>query len=584
MSTPTKLTGFILIATLAGSVIAADFGPANAPTGAARLVPDGAWAVVYTPSIKHLLQEITPLAQKADPASSQQLAMAPMMLGMLATSGESVDGHPAPPAKFHLDRPVLVAFGPVDHETQAPNFTLIMSADKAGDVRPQPYGPMGQMHTTHASGSDYVSFSTLKYEAAASANALCDNLFQADLSINVDQAAVVKAYGPQIEGMLAMLSSQSPFVGKKETDEQRAQAASLARIQAANAKQLRMFLDGFDTWSVGIDLDGTKLDTLMQYVLTSDSAFPRSEAMDKEGMEALCRRVPNGFPIVAALGSSSLVDMLDLSMDFNKSIYSPEVQAKLKPLMPIFKKTMSDIRSGMAIGMGFGEKGVSIVEVVDVDNTADYLKLTTACFDALAKADLGLSVKDLPMVLGDGKGYTMTIDAQKMMNTFGMGDMSALMQSGGPDGKSSPQAMMESFMGGDSVELRYITHGDDVSIVGGNDRRLVGKARKALKNADGGSALIEAIDAAWASPTWALSMEVRLLSTEMYHIILAAAGPARVMLPTKLPEGNPVPLLMAGSVNDHGEQVRIKTDLADWMDWVDQIQQMKDVKAANAAG
>ena len=45
-------------------------------------------------------------------------------------------------------------------------------------------------------------------------------------------------------------------------------------------------------------------------------------------------------------------------------------------------------------------------------------------------------------------------------------------------------------------------------------------------------------------------------------------------MPPKLPDTGEVVIDMVGSANDHAEQVRLQTDLADWITWVKAMEQM----------
>ena len=43
-------------------------------------------------------------------------------------------------------------------------------------------------------------------------------------------------------------------------------------------------------------------------------------------------------------------------------------------------------------------------------------------------------------------------------------------------------------------------------------------------------------------------------------------------MPPSLPQGDGVNLTMAGSTNDDGEQVRVKTDLAKWIEYFKKLE------------
>ena len=569
------LTTTVLTATLTTTALSGDFGSANAPDAIGRLVPEGAWGVVYVPSFNHLLQEVMTVGAKVDPATSQGLMMAPFLFAQLASVGEAQDGRPAPPAQFQLDKPMAVAFGPNDPELGMPTMTFIMAADDAAEVLPAPYGMLGDMHTAHISGSDYLSFSTASYTPQASPDALMDDLFKADLSIVINQEAVVEAYADEIEQLMVMVQSMSQMAAEQGgADGEAAQA--MVRMQAMQMKQLEMTLHAFSDWSIGIDLDGTELDLLAQYVLSDNSPFPKSVAGDQAAMTNLARRVPAGFPIQFVFDAVALESWADWSMESYSGMYPAATQAKLDAVMPSWMACINEIEVGMAGAMEFTDEGLGLIEVMGTKNAATTLRHAETAMQKFSDADLGITVTDLPMLLKDGAGYTMTFNMEQMMNAFSPG---AIMNMPGVDGQAiaaQMDAATEAFIGGDSLEIRYIAHDDLIGIAISNNKRLVGKTRSLLRDGNDNAALTKALDAAHGGPTWAMSLNVGELVQKMYPMILNMAGPARVMMPPSLPESGPIAISFTGSVNDDGEQVRIQTDLGTWIDYGKKLQQLAE--------
>jgi len=568
------LTTTVLTATLTTTALSGDFGSANAPDAIGRLLPEGAWGVVYVSSFNHLLQEVMTVGAKVDPAASQGLMMAPFLFGQLATVGEAQDGRPAPPAQFQMDKPMAVAFGPNDPELGMPTMTFIMAADDAAEVQPAPYGMLGDMHTAHLPGSDYVSFSTASYTPQASPDALVNNLFKADLSIAIDQEAVVEAYADEIEQLMVMMQSMSQMAIEQGGDGNEA-AKAMAASQANQMKQLEMVLHAFSDWSIGIDLDGTELDLLAQYVLSDSSPFPKSVAGDQAAMTNLARRVPAGFPIQFVFGASALESWTDWSMVSYSGMYPATTQAKLDALVPSWMACMNEIEIGVAGAMEFTDEGLGLIEVMGTKNAATTLRHTETAVQKFSDADLGITFTDLPMVLNDGDGYTMTLNMEAMMKAFSPAEME-WQQAGGEAMAAQIDAATEAFIGGDSLEIRYIAHDDLIGVAVGNNKRLVGRTRALLRTGNDNAALTDALDATYGGPTWAMSMNVGELVQKMYPMILNMAGPARVMMPPSLPESGPISISFTGSVNEDGEQVRVQTDLGTWIDYGKKLQQLAE--------
>ena len=564
MHTSALLTTTVLTAGLSIPVLAADFGPANAPEALGRLVPDGAYAVAYMPSFNHFLQEMMTVGNAIDPAASQGLMMAPFLFSQLATIGEAQDGRPAPPATFKLDQPMAVAIGPNNAETGMPHTTFIMAADDADKVEPTQYGPLGGMHSQHL--ADYVSFSSLTYSAQASVDPLVVDLFAADLSLGIDQAAAVKAWGEEIDQMKTMLMSMADMVGQ-----QAGGGDAMADMQKAQLDQVEFMLHAIDSWSWGIDLDGTKLDLLAQYVLSDTGAAFSVTASDKAALATLADKVPADWPMQFVMDASVLRAQIDVAASSFAGL-PEETAKKLNAMMPSWEASIDEMKTGIAASMRFTESGIQYIQATDTENVEGMLAHMDGMMEVLNEADLGLTVEDLPMVLKDGASYSLQVNMDQVMKAFGSDEMLDMARAQGAPIDEEISAAMDVFLGGETVEVRMVTQGEFVSTAMGNDKRLVGEARRLLKQDDSNTHLNGAINAAYATPTWAAYMDIGSIIDEMYPLILDMAGPGRVMMPPSLPQGDGVNLTMAGSTNDDGEQVRVKTDLAKWIEYFKKLE------------
>lgn len=570
-----------LTVALTGPVLSKDFEAANIPSDFGRLVPEGAWAVVYTPSLNHLVQEITPLASAIEPAAAQQLAMMPMMMSMIATEGGPAGGRPAKPATFHLDKPMGIAVGPTNHETGEPEFTMILSAVNAGDIR-LAGGAMGAGPTevVHLEGTDWVALTSKKFTPGSRANALCDGLFESDLSVVFDQKAVVRDYGPMIEAAMAAMSLDMP-VPPDATAEQKEQMASLKKMQEYNAKQLRMLLDGFKQWDIGIDLDGTKLDLLTQYTLTEHSIIPHiaggthGSRSGPQPLMTLARLVPDDMSVQFLLNKSSVDAMMRLSeaqQAAGDDLYSPETRAKLSALIPIWNESIADLSTGVSGAMSFPSSGIKLMQFLDTHNSGKMLKAVDEAWTALSKADLGFTAQPLHDGPSGGVGFDIKIDPAKLFGSFGG---AALMGMPGMDNEQMSEhmsAMIHKVLGGDSLPIMYASSGRMVVVGAGNDQGITSEALARVKaRSNKSTRLSAALGKAWAAPTWAVTLEMRSLLGEMMDLVKAMAGPARVMLPPSIPAGSPVPLQLVGSATETASQVRVMTDIADWLKFIKEV-------------
>jgi len=581
MSVLKTFAGASLAAAVTATSFAGDFKPAQIPSDFSRLVPDGAWAVVYTPSLNHLVQELMPVARAIDPQAAQALMMAPMMMQMIATTGEAAGGRPAPPAQFHLDKPMGLALGPNNPETGEPAFTVIISAKDAGKVRMSNMGS-GPSEVVHLPGTDYVALTNRAFTPGAGPNALCSGMFAADIAINLDQAAVVKAYGTMIESGLQMMNMPMPLPAKP-TAKDRADAEAQKRMQEYNLNQIRAFLNGFETWNLGIDLDATNLDLLAQYTLTPDSTIPRAAGSSKQAMQRLCQHVAADMPIQFVMNSASLQAMMDFNAG-SEDLYPPATRAKIAKLMPLIIKSITDIRTGMAGGVALGADGMQVMEVMDARDPAAMISGVRALFELVSNADLGFSASEFRMVAGDGVGYKITVDPEQMMTAFG-GASFAGMPGGSANASAQLKPVFNALLGGDSIDIRYVRQrdGDLVGVALGNDMKLVGQLRKLMAKGTKSSPVGEALEYAWAKPTWAISMEMRTLLSQGMELVKVMVPPIRVMMPKSFPAGDPIVLDMIGSATETADQIRIRTDIQSWISLIKQFQTMAAGQARGGA-
>ncbi len=567
-----------LSAAVATTSLAGDFEPASVSSDFGRLVPDGAWAVVYTPSMNHLVQELMPIARSIDPQAAQGLMMMPMMMQMIATSGQAKDGRPAPPAQFHLDKPMGLALGPNNPETGEPSITVILSAKDADKIHVSGMSG-GPSKVVPLTGTDYLAITTKSFTPGTNANALCDGMFAADIAINLDQAAVVKAYGPMINEAMKSMDMMIPLPSKP-TAEQKAQAKAQQRMMEYNVQQMRVFLDGFDVWNFGIDFEATDLDVLAQYTLAKGSAIPQLAGSNMESLAALCTRVASDMPMQFVVNAECMQAMTDMSMSMDADAFPKATQAKMAKLVPLFDEVMQNIQTGVAGGMSFGDSGIQVVEVMDVKDSAAMMRLTKKAWAAMSNADIGVSATNIPST--DGVGFDIVVDEDQLSKSFGM---NALMgQPGtGMDPSTQMKKMMQEIFGGGSIQVHMMAKGDLVGMAVGNDKALAGEVRKLMVEGTKSSPLGEALSHSWAKPTWAAIMNVRSLASQGLGMAKAMAGPARVMLPKTLPAGEPVMFEMVGSATADAEQVRVRTDIAAWIKFVKQIQAMDVPKGRKAA-
>ncbi len=257
-----------------------------------------------------------------------------------------------------------------------------------------------------------------------------------------------------------------------------------------------------------------------------------------------------------------------------------EVRAKFDALMPVWMQGLATIKTGMAGGMSFNEKGISIVTVQDTDDPAAAIALAKAGLDALNKADIGIQMEPMT-VAGNGVGYRMKFNMSQMMDGMGMGGMIPPAQPGQPDPTAMMQNMIDGMFGPDGMSLQYLIEGKYVIAVMGNASAT--DARKSVASGGADNPLSKSMADSLAKTNWGMVMDVRTVANEGLGMLRTMLGPMGAMLPPSLPSGKPVPMSFIGSTNGTTwGQIRIRTNMKSWYDLIQAMQKMES--KANAAG
>jgi hypothetical protein len=456
-----------------------------------------------------------------------------------------------------LDGAAAFFIGPLNEATGGPVQGAIFEVADAADV----VAMSPAMTLTRLGETNWVALTNQAYTLPATGSTLGTDMLDSTVSINLDQAGAVAAYRPQIEGLLAMM--QMPPPAGVMTD---SQAAALQRSQAANAAKIKMFLDMIASWNIGIDLDGAELDTLLRTVPTNEAYLTKPSG----DLEKLARLIPADMPVTAVMDQSALRLMMEMSKA-DLDALPPEAGSKMEALWPEWMKSMDTMKSGVAFGFSFGDKGISMVSVMDTEAPQAALASIKDGWKALGSADIGISLEPLAILRGDGVGYTVKMDLKKMMDEFGVAGMIPQPQSGQPDPMAMAQMMMDNMIGPDGLPVRYLIEGNHIVGVVGN-RHLV-EARSLVSSGGGDNRLSGLIAASLAPSTFAVDMDIRAVADEGLVLARQMLGPMGAMLPPEVPAGPPVPLSFVGSSNgSNWDQCRIRTNLKSWYTLMQQFQ------------
>jgi hypothetical protein len=550
----TKQTGTVIALVITAVATATPFGTVSVPKDVTALLPDGAFVLGYTESIKGLQQDLLKTVTAVEP----QMAMMVAMVGPVSSLNMMVKKEGKGPGSGGIVADAGAAFfaGPQDPTTGSPISGVIFKvADATNLVASQP-----GMHIVSLPGSNWAALSNAQYTPSSASSSLSSGMLGASVAANIDQAKLIKEYGPMIDGMLAMMQQSPPGLPEEE-------AATMQRLQAANAAKVRMFMEMISEWNIGINLDGPVLDTLVRMTPTDLNMLTKPGA----GLQSLARMVPGEMPMTAVLDLSSLKLMMEMSRgDFNT--LPPAAKAKMEVLWPKWTKPFSTMKTGMAMGMSFSDNRLEVVSVMDTDDPSTTLQDISEGWKALLAADIGVSGKEIKILRGTGIGYSVKIDMKKMIDTMGMsGIMSLAHQEGQPDQMAMVQTSVDTFFGADGLPVRYLIEGNHIVTVVGNSRLV--EARELVAGGGADNDLSKLFGDMLAPSTYAIDMDIRQLASDGLGMVQPMLGPMAAMLPPSIPAGDPVRLSIVGSSNGQTwDQFRIRTNMKNWYAMIKQMQ------------
>jgi len=550
-----RRAGAALVLATTSMLAAAPFGGAQVPAEIGRMVPDGAFVLAYTDSIQDFQQAVTGTVTAVEPQMAMMVAMGgpASSLNMMV---KKADGGPGS-AGVKVDGAAAFFMGPVSPTTgMVVQGAIFEVADADGVVAMSP-----AMSITRLDDTNWVALTNQTYALPSTANTLDAGMLDSTISVNLDQAAVVAAYKPQIDAMLAMM--QMPPPEGVLTPEQ---AGALQRSQAANVAKVKMFLDMIASWNIGIDLNGADLDALLRTVPTDQSCLVKPSG----GLVELARLVPADMPITAVMDHSAMALMMEMSKG-DLEMLPPDAKARMEALWPLWTKSLKSMKSGVAMGMSFGEKGVSMVAVMDTDEPETALASIKEGWEALDATGIGISTEPLAILRGTGVGYKVKIDFRRLMTAFGMDGMMPPPVPGQPDPMVMMQGMVDSLIGETGLLVRYFIEADHIVSVIGNSR--LAEARSLVAGGGAANRLSDLLTNNLAPSTWAVDIDARAVAGEGLALGRQMLGPMGAMLPPSLPAGDPIPFSIVGSSNGTSwDQCRVRTNIKDWYTFMQQLQ------------
>jgi hypothetical protein len=537
------------------AAVAAPFGGATVPAEIKRLLPADCILLGYAGSMQDMHQAMVASVSDVEPQMSMMVAMVgpSTMLNMMVRTEKGGMGSGA----VKIDGAGAVFVGGADAETGEPlNGIIFEVADADGLVSSQP-----TMVLTRLPKTNWVCLSNRAYTLPTSPSTVGNGMVDATMAVNFDQAKAINVYKNEIESLLSgMVISMPTGVLSAE------QESLVARSQASNIAKMKMFMDMISAWDLGIDLNGADLDILARIVPTDQA----NVSTGRPALKELSRLIPADMPIAGVMNREVITVMMEMSKN-DLEVLPVAIRAKMESLMSVSAAGVDTIKNGVAFGASLSKKGLNVVQIMDTDNPEAALAWTKKVWSQLLAADMGVTATPIQILTGKGIGYSVKIDATKLMKTYGMGDMMPPVAAGEPDPMAMVQGMIDDMMSPEGMPVRYLIEGNYLLCVMGNDK--LAAARALLRTGGASNAVSAALADPLASPIFAMAMDVREAITGGMGFARAVMGPMGAMLPPVAPVGDPVMLTMVGSTEGTTwDQIRIKTNMKDWYTMYQQFQ------------
>jgi hypothetical protein len=261
------------------------------------------------------------------------------------------------------------------------------------------------------------------------------------------------------------------------------------------------------------------------------------------------------------------------------------IPAGLRPaidaMYKLARKSIDRMGSSAGVCYGIGDKGLWFVQLFSVDNVEDYLSDVNQMMEALGDSGIGVSVENLRLIDGSGKGYTLRLDFNKLLAAVGVPSLS------GKEGVTM-QSVVTQMLGGDvGFQMRFLHDGQKVAFVGGRNGKALGRAKQILKAKSTGepNVLTSLVSTADGSPTLVMTMDMREMISDalsFIHSVPALAGQLGDV-PRNAPAGDPVRLDLTCTARTNGGQCVISADVGGFVQMIKAMQAQVKAGPAQAA-
>jgi len=527
----------------------------------ARLLPEGAALIAYTPSLSKMTSELTALVKEVNPQAAGML----MFMGPETLLKMQLDTK----QKIRSDMPAAIVVAPRKTLQENPTNIVIFAIDGATPENVKATDKSSNL--IFLEGTDWVALiNGPAYEPKPSGTkvpAIATHMLPGMLSVAFDQALLRTKYGDALEKVIADSFNE----GNTAPDPK-----IRAEVKKINDQFAAKLANGFVRWDFGADFNPETPGFTIQDTPATQSWILQPSA----DLETISSHLASELPMQFVISKDVVNMMLSLGSMFIQA-EGPETNASVATYMKQCRDMIEQLDGGVGLSMGMSSDGMNMVKVMKVEDVKTFLGQVDAQVKFLNDAKWGITCEAIPVTVGaeTSRAYRLKFDMDQFKKAFpaetGKNNNSfagGLLQA---DGQMA--SILNSMQGSDGLIVRMISKDDWVAVVLG-DAKLLGSARRALAQGTASNAMLgRAFEQAYSTPVAGMSMDTRSFFIGLGKYAKANPGIKgfdQLAMFATLPTSPAMPVYASWSVTERANQIHWSIDMKGLVAFVKDMDKM----------
>jgi len=507
----------------------------SVPSEVARLIPEDAVVFIYTASTTELTKSLSTLAASVDPQYAGMVAF----MGPQAMLSQTVRTK----AKVLTDQPAAIAVAPGKTLEDFPIVTYIFAVEGASSetVKPKSQGDT----LIFLEGTNWLATTNgPRYEprgASQAPSSLTTNMLPGIASLSFDQAALARTHGAEMETQVtaALKAPDSPLP------------------YIVGGESAKTIVDAISRWNFALGMKDSQVDVLLQYMANNPSWAVNAE----NDLSPLSNRLAGKHPMKMVISKQIIKWYMGLVDAVMKSVVagdkSPGGMAKVTELLDDAIKIVDEMELGAGQSIGFGEKGMDLVQVFKVKDRDTAFSLFDDYVAKVNASKLGFEVERMRVLVGGetARAFKVKFNQEEFNKAFpGLAS--------GMEGGPNMSDIMGLYGATDGFIFRIISNENWMAVVSGAEN--LGRTRHALAQPSKAQALKDMIDSITnGNIAMGMAMDYRAFMVGMMNSAesMKDSALAQSMGGVELKPGPPAMLDMAVSAQGEATLLSVHADV-----------------------